>query len=58
MKGTPAIMNMLNDVAWHTMQVNRLSDMLNKLGVSDKDIEAFLDDYQKFIELAYTKVSA
>jgi len=53
MKNTPPVMNMLNDVAWHVMQINKISDALNKAGISDTDIESYLDDFQAFIQDTY-----
>jgi hypothetical protein len=45
--GACAILDKLHDIAWHAWHLNRITDELNKIGISDEDIDAFLGDFDK-----------
>ncbi len=44
------IMTMLNDLAWHSMEIRRLSSELKNRGVSEEVIEAFMENYREFLQ--------
>jgi hypothetical protein len=40
---------LLNDMAWHSMEIRRLTHELNQIGVSGDDIESYMEDYLIFV---------
>jgi SOS response regulatory protein OraA/RecX len=49
-------LGLLNEVVWHSWGSTRLSDELNKMGITDQAIDDFLVDYKQGVERALSRM--